>query len=166
MLRIDISSLDSGVHHVEKTPAPEDLDLETTSFKDIHVSIRLDVYFRRILVELEAKATAILECDRTLQLYDQKIAGEYTLIYASSSIAGEEEGIQSEEIHVLHDDDREIDLTDVVRDTLLLAVPHRAIAPGEEDLEITTKFGIPEDQSDVDPRWEALLKLRSDKSES
>lgn len=166
MLRINISSLDPGIHHIELKPDPLDIDLDPDKFGNIRVNIRLDVFLGRILVMFDTSATAVLECDRTLQLFNQEIEGTYTLLFASSAVAGEHEGVNHEEIRVLHSEDREIDLTAVVRDTLVLAIPQRAVAPGVEELEIKTKFGIPEDQSDVDPRWEALLKLRTDVNES
>ena len=58
--------------------------------------------------------------------------------------------------------ERLIDLADAVRDTLLLAVPARKVAPGAEDVEIPTVFGAPTaaDGTPIDPRWEALRALQ------
>jgi uncharacterized protein len=47
---------------------------------------------------------------------------------------------ETESVRVLQPDDEEIELGDAVRDTLLLAVPQRKIAPGAEEVEIPTQF--------------------------
>jgi uncharacterized protein len=69
-------------------------------------------------------------------------------------------------VRPLNPSDREIDLTDVVRDTLLLAIPQRRIAPGAEDEPIDQEFGASDDDADeeapVDPRWSALEELKDD----
>ena len=53
-----------------------------------------------------------------------------------------------------------VDLTDAVRDTLLLALPARRVGPGAEDVEIQTVFGAPDGELLGDYRWGALLALR------
>ena len=53
-------------------------------------------------------------------------------------------------------------MTEAVRDTLVLAVPARKVAPGAEDLDLPTVFGAPAAEAAIDPRWEALRSLRSD----
>lgn len=163
MLRIDLTPLSEGVHHIALAPEAEALDLDPDQFADIHVDATLDLFNERVLVLLQASAVATLECDRTLTLFEQSIEGTYRLFYAPPSFVGEEgeEDTGYEEVRVLYPADRSIDLTDAVRDTLLLAVPARKIAPGAEDLEIQTTFGVPADEADIDPRWEALRSLRS-----
>ena len=47
----------------------------------------------------------------------------------------------------------------------MLSVPIRKIAPGAEDKDIPTSFGEAT-ESDFDPRWGPLAKLRPDSEES
>lgn len=167
MVTIDIASLDLGIHHVELEPSAEDLNLEEEEFKDVHVLARLDVQERRILVHLDAHAVARLECDRTLVLFDQEVEGEYSVLFAPPGFAGREDDDRYGEVRELLPQDRELDVTDVVRDTLLLALPQRCIAPGAEDEEIQTEFGQTEEgEDDIDPRWEKLRELRGGEDES
>lgn len=159
MLRIDITPLKTGVHHVDLESTAEDLDLDPAKFRDIRVEARLDVYERRILVVLRARATAELTCDRTLRDFDQEISGSYHVLFAPAEMAErDEEESGYDDIRPLDPNDLEIDLTTPVRDTLMLAVPQRCVAPGAEDEEIPTAFGTPADG--IDPRWDALRKLR------
>ena len=160
MLRIDISSLKAGVHTFVLEPGAADIDLSPDRFRDLQVEVRLDLHERRILATLAASAVATLECDRTLVLFDQPIAGTYHVLFAPGDVLGEvEEGY--DEVHVLEPHDIAIDLTTVVRDTLLLAIPARKVAPGAEDMPINLVFGAPPDEDIADPRWEALRRLRS-----
>ncbi|MFQ5570115.1 MAG: DUF177 domain-containing protein [Rhodothermales bacterium] len=167
MLRIDITSFAEGIHHVELEPDAQALDLDPDRFANIRVDAALDFFNDRILVTLQASAVATLECDRTLRPFDQSIEGAYRILYAPPSFAHdrEEDGDGSyEEVGVFQPSDREIDLTEAVRDTLLLAVPARKVAPGAEDEAIQTIFGVAANAGEppIDPRWEALRPLRSD----
>lgn len=163
MLTIDITSLSTGIHHLEMAPSAEQANLDPSAFADIEVDVVLQYHRDRILVKLHATTTATLTCDRTLRPYEQEIEGAYNVLFGPPSMVGQE-GEEFEEVRPLDPSDREIDLTDVVRDTLLLAIPQRRIAPGAEDEPIVREFGATEDTSDdedpVDPRWEALKELK------
>jgi len=160
MVRINIAVLKEGVHELELTPTAEDLALNPEEFGDIRVKVRLDYRNRRIYVTLETRATANLECDRTLQRFDQEVTGTYKLLFASPEFAGQT-GEEYEEVRPFVPEEREIDLTDVVRDTLLLSLPLRRVAPGAEEIELPLQFGGEESEEETtDPRWAALLKLK------
>jgi len=165
MLTVDITSLSSGIHHLEFAPSASDVKLDPTSFSDIRVETELQYHRERILVKLDATATATLTCDRTLQSYEEPVEGQYSLLFGPPSMVGQE-GEEFEEVRPLTPSDREIDLTDVVRDTLLLALPQRRIAPGAEEEPINREFGDPEDDEEepIDPRWSELKKLKNDDS--
>ncbi len=170
MLEIDITSFQSGVHHVELAPDPDKIDLDPDTFSDVHVLARLDCHRDRILVGLDAHATATLTCDRTRRQYDEPLEGSYQVLFGPERMVGAESE-SFDEVRVLDPTDRAIDVTDLVRDTLLLSVPHRKIAPGAEDEDIQLQFGATaggEDgaQDDIDPRWEALRELRDDAGSS
>ena len=163
MLTIDITSLSTGIHHLELAPSAEQVDLDPSTFEDLQVDVILQYHRDRILVKLHATATATLTCDRTLQPYEQEIEGAYNVLFGPPSMVGQD-GEEFEEVRPLNSSDREIDLTDVIRDTLLLAVPQRQIAPGAEDEPITCEFGATDDEGGdeepVDPRWSDLKELK------
>lgn len=162
MLTIDITSLSTGIHHLELAPTADQVNLDPSTFNDIQVDVVLQYHRDRILVKLYATATAELTCDRTLQPYEQDIEGEYNVLFGPPSMVGQE-GEEFEEVRPLSPSDREIDITDIVRDTLLLAIPQRQIAPGAEDEPITREFAPPDEEADeetIDPRWSDLEKLK------
>lgn len=164
MLRIDISGLGPGVHEMRLEPNAEDLELDPAVFGDIRVNMRLDRKPDRVFVSFAADASVCLQCDRTLVKFDQEVSGRYALLFAAPEMV--EGGGDDEDVRPLMPEDEEIDVTDAVRDTLLLAVPHRKVAPGAEDVDIPTRFGVPADGGEVDPRWEALKSLKKDSAHS
>ncbi len=165
MLQIKITPLKPGTHHFELEPTPEDLDLDPALFENVKVDAQLDLHSERILVRLKARADATLECDRTLVLFKHPLRGEHTVLFASPEIAEAAAEAKLEDIRVLHPGDQEIDITEAVRDTILLAIPVRKIAPGAEEQEIPTAFGEPSGDGAIDPRWEALKKLKAETEE-
>ncbi len=167
MLQIDITSCKSGVHHVALSPEAGDLELDPDRFENIRVEARLDCHHDRILVDMDVRGVATLTCDRTLREYREPLEGSYRVLFGPEHLVGAEGG-HYDEVRPLHAHDREIDVTDLVRDTLLLAIPHRKVAPGAEQEDLPMEFGPAgpaeeEQQPDIDPRWEALRKLREDR---
>lgn len=159
MFRVSIASLPVGLHQEVFHPSAEDLDLDPETFSDIEVRLLLDVAERRVLAAYTAAATARLECDRTLAMYDQPVEDEHAVLFAADATPSEED---EDEVFVLADDALAIDLTEPVRDTLLLALPLRRVSPEAEDAEIPTAFGGPSEGEPADDRWAALQALRSD----
>lgn len=164
MFAIGIEALKPGVHERTFRPEAEALELDPSVFRDVNVSARLDVAETQILVSLTVRAQAILECDRTLRSFDRQIEGTYCVLFSCAGFASGSKD-RCNEVRLLDPSDRVLDLTDVARDTILLAVPARRIAPGAEDIDIPTTFGIPKGTQDnsIDPRWEALGALKSEK---
>ena len=165
MLTLDITSLSTGIHHLDLAPSADQVNLDPSTFDDIELEVVLQYHRDGILVQMDACATAELTCDRTLQAYDQPIEGHYDVLFGPPSMVGQE-GEEFDEVRPLEPSDREIDLTDIVRDTLLLSIPQRRIAPGAEEESITREFGAVEeedaDETPVDPRWSALEELKDD----
>ena len=161
MIRIDIKSLEPGIHEFEWSPEAEALDLDSEVFRELKVEARLDFHPSRIFGTLRTSAQARLVCDRTLVEFDLPVKGNHSLLFSGEGLLeGMEE--QDDDIRELTSTDEEIDLTDVVRDTFILSIPARKLAPGAESEELPQVFG--QAQSDgpaVDPRWEALRKLSS-----
>lgn len=158
MVEIVIQSLDEGIHEVLLEPTPQDLNLDPDEFTAIEVHARLDFNPRRILVNLAVSGIATLECDRTLVRYTHPVRSSYVVLFADASIASAEDDL--DDVRPLAPGAQTIDVTDAVRDTLLLALPLRRVAPEAEELDLPVRFG--EDDQGVDPRWEALRSLRKD----
>jgi uncharacterized protein len=171
MLHLDITPFKSGVHQVELAPDASDLEFDLQPFDDIHdisdvaVDITIQAHRDRLLLHLSIEAEAELTCDRTLERFTETVHGQYSVLYGPEQLVGTETD-DYDEVRPLQRGDREIDITDVVRDTIMISIPQRKVAPGAEDRDITTAFGEPDNPEDVeepvDPRWSELQKLKSD----
>ncbi|PIQ60559.1 MAG: hypothetical protein COV99_10655 [Bacteroidetes bacterium CG12_big_fil_rev_8_21_14_0_65_60_17] len=165
MVRIDIHTLKPGVHEFDLAPAASDLEVDEEQFRDISVHVRLEISRKNIMAMLTTRASARLECDRTLVEYTQDITGSFGVLFAPpETIENLETEHEGDDIRPLHATDEYIDLTDVTRDTLLLSVPLRKLAPGAENAEIPTTFGEP-DETEIDPRWAELARIRDQMNE-
>lgn len=160
MLGLDITPLQPGVHTFGLEPSPEDLDLDPETFEALRVTIRLDLSEAQALVHLTAQATVTLECDRTLKHFTQPISGSHAVLFTEAHLVTESDAEQ--DVLPLPDPGSPLDLTRPTRDTLLLALPVRRVAPGADEQDLPLVFGAvtDEDGNPVDPRWEALRALR------
>jgi uncharacterized protein len=160
MLRIAIAALPDGLHAQTLRVAPDALDLDPALFSEVVLDLRLDVAGRRILAAFDVSTVATLECDRTLVPYQQPVHGSHTVLFVPPGQFAPEE--EDDAVRVLPYDATEIDLTAAVRDTLLLTLPLRRVAPEAEGAELPTSFGALTDAEGhpIDDRWEALRRLR------
>lgn len=155
MLRVDLTALDDGLHEMELTPTADDLDLDPEVFDDIAVALQLDIAERRVRASYATRATATLECDRTLVEYQQPVEASHEVLFTAADIDPD-----AEDIYPLPESARELDIAEPVRDTLLLSLPLRRVAPEAEEVEIPTRFGAPAEGEPADDRWAALRRLR------
>ena len=161
MVRLDIAGFKTGIRNQSFDLEAEDLELDSEEFKGIRLEAELDRQGDRILVRFEIGGTAHLICDRTSEPFSQEVRGTHFLLFVPHDRV-EAMGSEADDVIGYEPSDTTLDLGEAARDTLLLSVPVRRIAPGAEDIEIPTRFG---DSEDIDPRWEALKKLSDDPPE-
>ena len=163
MLSVDLTPLDEGVHELTFSPTADDIRIDPDVFNKIAVDLRLDVAEQRVLASFDVRAIATLECDRTLVMFEQPVQGDLSILFVPS----EQLSPDSEDDSLQLLPETELDLTDAVRETLMLSLPLRRVAPDAEDAIIATTFGEREmlDGTPVDDRWDALRKLRHDNSD-
>jgi len=174
MISIDIRSLKEGFQFLEFSPTTEELLPEEASggegeeraiptFREVQVELQVTVDGEQFLIRVFAQAIAELICDRTLEPFDKAVRGKYFVCFMPESMMDKD--AKKDSVLPLPKDSNKIDLTDIVRDTLMLAVPVRKIAPGAEELDLPTTFGEATEE-DIDPRWKGLEQLRSSSEES
>jgi len=156
MLRIDIRTLEIGPHEFNLECTPDDLGVEPEKMEEIRADVKLNYDGKEALLNIEVSAVVNLVCDRTMVSFKQPIKGSYTVLFSPHKF----EEDTGDEVRPFSAKDEELDITDIVRDTLLLAIPIRKIAPGAEKADIATSFGVPAEQNDIDPRWHALAALK------
>jgi uncharacterized protein len=158
MVRIELATLRPGVNELSVTPSPESLDVDPDVFSDVRVALELDVAKDKIVVRYSTLAVAHLVCDRTAQPFTQDVEGSHLVLFSTDEPSAAED--DTYDARVFAESDRYLDVTEEVRDTLVLSLPTRRIAPGAEDVVIPTRFGGGEDEG-TDPRWDELKKLQN-----
>ena len=158
MVRIELAKLRPGINELSLTPSPESLDVDPDVISDVRVEVQLDVSKDKIVVRYSTLAVAHLVCDRTAKEFSQDVEGSHLVLFTSDDSSSVED--DSYDVRAFASSDRYLDVTEEVRDTLVLSLPARRIAPGAEDIAIPTRFGDEEDEG-TDPRWDELKKLQN-----
>ena len=122
----------------------------------------------KVVVEGELAAIAELECDRCLQPVELPISSDFRLEYvtAETYMSSETVELAQDDLALSIFDGEVIDVDDIVREQLLLAIPTQAICRDNckgfcsvcgADKNVTDCNC---DTTEIDPRWSGLKDLR------
>ncbi len=154
MIKFDISSPQGGRLELSAS----DLGLNQSQFSEIQAQLEIEQLNEGVHITLDVCAKARMECDRTLREFVAPVSNVHEMqIYTFGHKPPEEDMMEQVE---LEPKQRIFDLTDTIRDTLMLAIPARKVAPEAEELQIQTVFGAPD--MELDQRWSALLAVRQE----
>ncbi|WP_436516813.1 YceD family protein [Ekhidna sp. To15] len=115
-----------------------------------------------ITLNLKIDGSIELECDRSLALFDFPISINKEIIYKY----GDEEKELSEDVFVILKGEQEINIASFLYESISLEVPMKKLHPkfqndSESDEMIYVSGADKESQEEsIDPRWEALKKLK------
>ncbi len=169
MINIYIKGLTDGLHDIEITePVDAVPDLSEEFFGDILIEGKLRVLGNRFTFTGKVFSRARLICDRTLKEFEQEIETEMTSAYLiNSSGMGIDKLSEDDKEQIISKDEKYLDITNDVREELILSIPMKKIAPDVEDKEFEEIF--PEysakkkkrkDKEEIDDRWSALKKIK------
>jgi len=171
--KIQFVGLKEGKHDFEFAINKSFFDFfEYDEFNDVAIvtSILLNKTSTMMEFEFNAQGTINVNCDLTNEPFDQAIKTNLKLIVRF----GEEFNNENEEILILPHGEYEIDVKQYIYEMIVLAKPFKLRHPGIEDgtldVEILSsiekyslKENTEEDSDDVDPRWNKLKNLLTDK---
>jgi uncharacterized metal-binding protein YceD (DUF177 family) len=145
---------------------------EFDDFNAVDVKIDLKLEKKTTLMELCFSASGVVNvnCDITNEAYDQTINDQLKLVVKF----GDEFNDENEEILIISHGEYEINLAQYIYELIILAVPVKRMHPGIEDgtlqSEILSKLeelrpseDIKIKSEEIDPRWNNLKKLLTDK---
>lgn len=146
---------------------------EAFGFDEFHsskIQVNLDFLKKSTFFELtfDIKGVINVDCDLSLEPYDQEITCDFKLIVRF----GPEYNDENEDILILPHEAYELDVSQYVYETIVLAIPQKKIHPkvkdGSMDSEALKKLNelkIKEDTTEnVDPRWDKLKDLLTEKN--
>ena len=120
-------------------------------------------------LELDSEGNVNVDCDVTGEAFDQSIASELKLVIKF----GETYDDENDEILILPHGEYQFNIAQYVYEMLVLAVPQKRVHPGVLDgslqsdvldkLEELQPKEKKESSENIDPRWDDLKKLLTDK---
>ncbi len=141
-------------------------------FNDVAITIAMLLNKKSTMMELEfeARGTINVNCDLTNEPYNQPIEADLKLIVKF----GEEFNDENEEILILPHGEYEVNVQQYIYEMIVLAKPLKLIHPGIEDGTLDTEIlskteeykimkNTEEVNEDIDPRWNKLKNLLTDK---
>jgi len=175
-LKLKIKTLPFGTHTVE-CHLDESFFNQEEQIEVRHADVEITLNVTRnsentYRLEIACDGTVTIPCDRCLDDLDLPVAEDYCL---NVEQMGTELDDSNDELLIVPQDWRELDVAPIVRDTVLLAIPMMRCHQNEDDcnadmlnlLDCHRVEAVPDDDDDnnkqttsTDPRWEALKKLK------
>jgi len=166
---IEFSGLKLGHHNF-------DFDISETFFNDYnycdfsHVDINIDVALIKKTTIMEfnivVRGNVRIKCDLTNEPYDQPIGNNIDLVVKF----GNEFNNEDDEILIIPHGEHKINLAQYIYELIILSVPAKRIHPGvidgslkSEILNILEDLKPKENKKTVDPRWEKLKEIITNK---
>jgi len=169
---IPFSGLKQGKHEFEYTIGNtffESFEYNEFNGADIKLNVSLNKMSTMMELEMKARGTVNVNCDLTSEAYDQKIKADLELVVKF----GDEYNNDNDEILIIPHSEYQINIAQYVYEMLVLSVPLKKVHPGVLDgtlqsevldkLEELQPKETKENKEDIDPRWDALKKLLTDK---
>ena len=146
---------------------------EYEEFNNVNVDVNLEFEKKTTLLELNFKISGFvnINCDLTNEPYNQPITNEFDLVVKF----GDEYNDEYEDILIVPHGTYEINIQQYIYELIILAVPLKRVHPGVKDgtlnsdilkklEELSPKLKEKkEKEDDIDPRWNTLKKLLTDK---
>ena len=167
MLTINVATLREGQSQYEADVTPEEADLsEDNEFsRPIHVLHDFNKVGEEVFIKTSLITNVKLTCDVCLDDFDYNINELVEIILTRDKELVERE---EEDVYLLSDATTQVDITESVREALLLALPFKKICrPDCKGLCSTCGTNLNHDQCSctnerVDPRWAGLKNITFD----
>jgi uncharacterized metal-binding protein YceD (DUF177 family) len=142
---------------------------------DIKVNVVLDKKSNLLEISFKHQGTVNVPCDLTSEDFDLPVKGKINLIVRF----GDSYNNENEELLILPFGEFEIDLAQYIYEMIVLSIPLRRVHPGIKDGSLNTEALTKlkeltikeqkkekkekEEEENIDPRWDKLKKLLTDK---
>jgi uncharacterized metal-binding protein YceD (DUF177 family) len=150
----------------------ENFDYNEYENSEIKVNLVFDKKSTHLELNFKHKGFVNVPCDATGEMFDLAIKGKIRLIVQF----GEEFNNDNEELLILPHGEFQIDISQYIYEMIVLSVPQRRVHPGIKDgtlqsealnklkeLQVKEVKKEHKQQEDIDPRWDKLKKLLTDK---
>ncbi len=162
-MKISLIRLSEGLHTLNFVEKLAELNIENHPNLHDEIQVQVDIEKRspHYFLHSHVRASAHCVCDRCAKEFETPLFGDTRSVFSSD----EEMAASDEEIHFIAADAKELDITDDIRDTVLLSIPMKTLC-NEDCRGLCAGCGVNLNEescrcvpSQADPRWEALRKL-------
>jgi uncharacterized protein len=170
-MRIELENLEGGKGDFAHVYQPDDLnpvDERVSLTRSATVSGKVRLAGNEVFVNGHVETRAQVECDRCLQPVEAQVDADFALEYISGSEYESSGAVEltAAEMSVSVFDGHAIDVDEIVKEQIVLAVPTRMLC--REDCKgICPECGTDRNTgdcscatNDIDPRWAALKNLK------
>ncbi len=176
MLKILVKGIKDGVYDVDISSPVEEIEGFFPEFiGEVRFVGKLTILGKRYTVVGTAECDARLICDLSMEEFVEHLKVEIATSFLANnelyySRATLEDSLQEAEVHIIHEDDKYIDISDDVRQELAINLPMKRIAPkyrGKSFEDLYPQYSVASGNSqrsandESDERWSALKKLKS-----
>ncbi len=140
---------------------------------DIKVNVVLDKKSTMLELHFKHKGTVHVPCDLTSEMFDLPIKGNLRMVVQFGDAYNDDH----DELLILPHGEHQIDLSQFIYEMIALSIPFKRVHPGVKDgsldsealrklneLAVTEIKDIKEaETTDIDPRWDKLKTLLTDK---
>ena len=175
-MHIEVDRLDEAGAPFAHTYAPDELALEDERAQlssATHVEGHAAKQREQVRVTGKIEGAVEVQCDRCLRPVASPLQTEFDLAYAPASVLDEAEAdevkeLQDEDLIVAFYEGDRLDVDELVREQVLLALPMRLLCREDcKGLCLSCGADLNNDpcacaQPEVDPRWSALAALKQD----
>ena len=139
---------------------------------DIKANVVLEKKSTMLEINFKHKGTVNLPCDLTGEQFDLPIKGKIKLVVQF----GEEFNNDNDELLILPHGEHQIDLSQYIYEMIVLSIPQKRVHPGVKDgslqtvalkklneLQVKEAEEIIKKEEEIDPRWDKLKQLLTDK---
>lgn len=144
-------------------------EFDYDQFEAVAVKAEVTLNKKQSILEFTFKhsGTVNLPCDLTGELFDLPIKGEMLMIVTF----GEAYNDDNEELLVLPHGEYQINIAQYIYESIVLSIPVKRVNPAVKEQDIADYESHmtfeepeqPEDETEIDPRWEKLKELLKDK---
>ncbi|MEE9226071.1 MAG: DUF177 domain-containing protein [Bacteroidota bacterium] len=163
-MKFSIANLSDGINDCALTAEPNDLGLAENFAAKVKVRLTVDKSNRELYLRARVATEARFHCDRCLEEFTQKLENSYRMFYVYSE--DESPKHERDEVTVIAPETSSIDISEDVRQYLLLAVPPKLLCR-EGCRGLCGYCGVNLNhgrctcpKEGADPRWETLRRLQ------
>ena len=128
-IKIRITGLSNGHHEYNFSADPSILGLGGNFKERVEINSLIDKTSHQIYMQTQIGTTGVFQCDRCLDDYEQTIETSYKMFYLSNNTGTLK--TPTEEIKLIGPETTDIDLTDDIRQMVLLSVPLKLLCADE-----------------------------------